>query len=111
LLEYSEATGNHGDKTINHVLENYFGANDISSSQYFLDIALEPLKIIWEKYHHPVNYIDQCKNTHEKIRQSQILLNTNPNEKYYQSLNHFNIGGVSMGNLGPVSQEIAEKDK
>jgi len=70
LLEYSELKGEQADSTINSIIENYLGRNDLRPNDYFIQPNLEPLLIIWEKFHHSISYLITAQ---EKVRQSQIV--------------------------------------
>ena len=96
--------------SINYVLENYFGRNDIRSFEYFKDPVLEPLQIIWEKYHHSITYIDRCRNTEEKIKQSQLMSGNLPTEKSHM-LGGFLGHTTGSYNTMMINQEVFEKDR
>lgn len=45
------------DPIINSILENYLGRNELRPNDFFVKPELEPLQMIWEKYHHSINYL------------------------------------------------------
>lgn len=55
LLQYCKIEGKIGEKTINTILENYFNRKGIRPAEYLENVELEPLKLIWEDFHHKIH--------------------------------------------------------